>query len=451
MTKSIMPPPSFARMLNPHAKAFKPRNSSSLIEDLPIPIIIQIVELLSLADLLCLAYTCRRLRTVLSRFSIPDRLKKYNMTLLTRYHDFRAETPTMQLRRAEMVRQNRTKMRFGITDEARWQYRTAPILRADDRKLVLCNGNELWVSIDGAPWDTTRLGKPGMGDITGIVLIDARDEILISSVNGSITRYRVDIGRKALALDSVQTRPAENNEKYAVESIDLHENQALVLAAYRDKVLIIGHASTMLPGRPWCTKYLSSTSVVSGCRGTKALVVHDYAESTIRLLRTYTSAHMSTSVFDVMTQANGTIISAWSDGTTRLHDLRSQNTDAEISWSDPFDDNASYCLAGHDQTLYTGSARNGTLRVYDIRFAKGQISNSSVFLGGLDERGPLYSIIAEHERVVGAFQTSVRAMEYWPSGNNTGIQGQTGAGCYLPHTATRKLCYTRLPSRSWPG
>lgn len=131
----------------------------------------------------------------------------------------------------------------------------------------------------------------------------------------------------------------------------------------------------------------------------------------------------STSVYGIATPpptsplggSSNTIVSAWYDGTVRIHDLRRASRQPILELVDPLGDAPLYsvaCGGGSGCTVAAGTARHSLVRLWDIRFAhKDKSSGLSVFGPGKDN-SPVYSLFMDHDRIFAATDKRVFMLEF---------------------------------------
>lgn len=426
--------------LNPSAVSFRPQQyrwksstqhtcPTSALDVLPDAILILVFAHLNESVLLRIAAVSQRLRTIVIAFSVRDRLRQ--LLPRTLYHstgglqqdtyktvkpEFYALPSTVQLLRLESVRSNQEKHRFSVVEEASWKHKAMPVLKADDNKMVLGTGNELWVSTNGSHWSTTILGKSGIGDISDVTLTSVPEEVIVAYVDGRIESVRIAPVSTVYKAHTVSKRHRAESQN-SVESVDYFKSRGTLLSVYRHGQIVVNWSNIKLGARPWCTSFIGAGDcTATGTRSNMPLMVHTIRPSGLTLSRCYgTNAVAKTSVFAVSGLSNDLVISGWYDGTTRLFDLRSSSTNPAIAWRAQFDDAAIYSVACSGNTVYAGSALHGLLRVFDLRSTK---PNISVFMGTKHERGPIYSLVAEHERVFAATEHAVHGIDYFRINTN---------------------------------
>lgn len=456
---SMTYPRMTARALDPTVAPFKSRihlyfqddslDSSSYpqsrFEDLPDHLLILIFEELATLDLQAVAGSSRRLREIVLGFSVHDRIRellsfssgsgsRINTILYkTVRPEFESLSLLSRLLRLEAVYKNQEKRYFSIVQEASWHHKAMPVLKADPYKMVLAAGNELWTSFEGSEWTISRLARPGIGDISDIALTGVMDEVLISFVDGRIERVKIGPeSRNGQAYRVLKRHRSESQN--AVEAIDYLPNSDAILSVYQHGQMIVNWSNIKIGSRPWCTRFIGSGKrIATGTRAQSPLLIHEVSPTELRLARSYSISENRSSVFAVESISEDLVLSGWYDGCTYMHDLRISSPEPVSSWRNPYEDAAVYSLAHSGNNLYSGSALNGTVRIFDLRQPK-LGSGISLFLGA-KEKGPVYSLVAEHERVFGALETGVRGLDFYRTNPNQSSRddwiGDAAGGCKL--------------------
>lgn len=424
------------QVFNPHALPFTPSHhffddtvlanvDLSLLESLPDPILVSIFDHLSSSELCKVAAVSRGLRSVVVSFSASDRIRSTlssplaaeNRTLGERYKtmkkSFELLSIPLQLLRVEDAAENRRLGCFSVNQEASWQSKAMPVMKADETKMVLGIGNDLWASFEGSNWTISRLASPGIGDISDLTMTNIPNEIIVSFVDGRIERLRLGRSDRAEQPWNLVNR-LRSESRNSVEAIDYKAKTNALLSVYLHGQLILNWSNIQLGCRPWCTKFVrNGNKIATGTRSDSPLKVHEATETGLRAIRSYSAPGSPiTSVFAVEPITENVILSGWYDGYTRMHDLRISSHEAVSCWRDPYGDAAVYSLSTTGNHIYSGSAVNGVVQFFDFRNTKPG-SGISLFLGPKGERGPVYSLISEHEVVYGAMERCVRAADFY--------------------------------------
>lgn len=421
---------------NPAARSFKPRTHHRFddvlnynhtgrpfaLESLPDLILITVFRQLCLQDLTAVAGTSSRIRLLVLNFNVADKIRDFLPSYAPRgtdlglflyktiRDDFTSLSPMLKVLRLDYTQDNRENRRFSIMREASWTNKTMPVLKADSDKMVLGSGNELFFSFRGADWTISRVGNPGIGDISDIALTEVHNEVIISFVDGRIVRAKLDPDASTNKRYQImkQFRAESRN---AVEAVDYMSSTASILSVYQYGQLILNWSNVKLDGRPWTTRFIGSGSkVATGIRSRNPLVIHTADASGLTFHRSYAAAENCSSVFAVESISENLILSGWYDGYTRLHDLRCKSTQAMGTWKDPMEDAAAYSLAVSGNTIYTGAALNAVVRIFDFRTPH-MVNGISLFLDD-KLRSPIYALVAENERVFGATERSVLGIDF---------------------------------------
>lgn len=440
---------------NPRAVVFEPHQSrtdvqsithATSLNSLPTVVLITIIECIEYQEILQLSQVSRRIRAIIALFVIPDRYRQTLKSYKTKRTEFMVSSPVLQLIRLEQAHQHLCTLKFSINEEARWPQKTMPILRANADYLLLASGHELWAKSPGREWSVFKMGIPGAGDISAIATTKISDEILLGFVDGRIQLVKLPGSSSKYGRPQI-LQSASPLGNMCVEAMDFDHSTGATLSAFRNGQVKVNQASFDLDARPWCSRFIQAGCITaSGCKSKMPLVIHDFGQAKPRVVRTYSkeSSEVS-SVYAIRNMTPATILSAWYDGTTRLHDLRSAQDRPATIWRDAFDDSASYSLATLGNTIFTGSAQNCTVRIYDIRKPSQKLYNASLFLGGKIERGPVYSLVAEHEKLFGATETSVRSIDFWHTSSDPRsirFAGLGTPGCYFRHGTKTELRYS---------
>lgn len=419
---------------NPAARSFRPRTHfrfddvqyhttrKNLLDKLPDLILIAIFGELSLQDLNAVAQTSSRIRLLVVGFSVADRIRDFLPTYAARgtdletslYTTMRPEytslSPLLKLFRLNYVEQNHEMRQFSITREASWANKTMPVLKADSDKMILGTGNELYFSFRGADWTISKVGNPGIGDISDIALTEVYNEVIISFVDGRIVRARLDPEAATnKCYQIVKQYRAESRNP--VEAVDYLASKARLLSVYQYGQLILNWSNVKLEGRPWTSRFIGSGArIATGIRGKEPLIIHTADTRGLRFHRSYAAAETCSSVFAIESISDSLILSGWYDGSTRLHDLRCKSTYAVSTWKDPMEDAAAYSLAVSGNSIYTGTALNAVVRMFDFRTP---FSTNGISLFLEDKlRSPVYALVAENEKVFGATERSVLGIDF---------------------------------------
>lgn len=425
------------KYLNHHAKPFVLKHHFfvdtivgelhlSLFETLPDSVLILIFDQLSSLELCKVAAVSQRTRSIVVNFNIRDRIRSNRFTTVTgkskghltdRYKTAkksleRLSTP-IQLLRMEGAARNRAAGRFSITQEATWHHKAMPVLKADASKMVLAVGNDLWSSCNSEAWTISRQGKPGIGDISDLAFTEVTDEIIVGFVDGRIERLRLGLNGESEHA-SVLLHCLRAQSRNSVEAIDYDTRSKGLLSVYLHGQLILNWSNINIGSRPWCTRYLiGGNKIATGTRSNTALKIHEAMPSGLQSVRNYATTESSpTSVFAIEPTSDNLLLSGWYDGATRLYDLRASSNQPVSCWRDPYGDAAIYSLATTDNAIYAGSAIDGVVHFFDFRNTN-RGSGFSLFLGPKAERGPVYSLVSEHEAVYGATERSVMGANFY--------------------------------------
>lgn len=318
------------RAFNPRASPFEPShirfvdNTNAALGSLPDALLILIFERLKTNDLLQVAAVDRRLRDVVLGFNVRDRIRSIlSSSIATRDQSSISKQYTtakplldalsspLRLLRLERVERNRADRCFSMQQEASWKYKAMPVLKADHHKMVLGIGNDLWTSFEGADWTISRLGKPGIGDISDICLTDTLDEIIVSFVDGRIERLRIARSHRSRQAWTLvcRYRAASRN---SVEAIDYQSHSNVLLSVYQHGQMVVNWSNIQLECRPWCTKFIGrEMRIATGTRSGSALKVHEILSSGLCHLRSYSSESTTSSVFAIEPVSDHLMLSGW--------------------------------------------------------------------------------------------------------------------------------------------
>lgn len=442
--------------LNAEAAAFRPRHvpaqyGRSRIERLPALIFGHVCDHLRSADLAALAAASRTLNVAVDAHAGLCLRRDATRSINVQGHRFRDGVPAslihdrgarLLLERAKSAEVfDESPSRGFLTEVFSWQRPTITRLRAAGEATVVAAGSQLYCKLesDDHGWLEKSFGKPGLDDITDIKLLGSH--VLVSQVNGQVSQWRLPTAFSPSYKFVCQHRGAQTE---AIESID-HDDRAELLATI-DKAgsLTIGRRGSLVQtiathARPWVMRFGAGTSLAVGSRSTAALTLYDTTEAAVVRCRAYTTGRPGrTSVFAIYQPAEGDVIfSGWYDGVVRVHDRRSPSELAVMHMSAPFNDAAVYSLARYGNVVYAGKATSGIVRLFDLRRADRPIQShlfdgASVFLGGRQERGPVYDLHADHGGVIGAFDRCVQRLSHCESEHTSDT-----AAYFFDHHATR--------------
>jgi hypothetical protein len=335
-------------------------------------------------------------------------------------------------------------------------------------RIVLAKGIELEIwEIDrfGRSWDLLRVNGgldktgaiilagedvkcKGYDDITGITSKD-ENELIVSRVSGRIQRIRFTPpkdGHPARVIESARYESTEGT----IQSLSSF-NDLVVAASSTRPTSSPASLSTSIPARhslsiysiasPWinpqtlslATKcwstLLTKSSLVLGSSGLSPLKIYPISPdgSTHPPTEYSTSSQSSTSIYALSVPLDVTpsqyfrsdyiIFAGCYDSITRVYDTRIDTKVEVMRLFDPLSDDASYSISSPNgpthSYLAVGTARNASIRLFDLRSAVGPLlrnvaedrgdksstTNGSTLFGKRAERSPVYGIVLEYSRI----------------------------------------------------
>lgn len=200
------------------------------------------------------------------------------------------------------------------------------------------------------------------------------------------------------------------------QAVDFHD--CCIVTGSRDKtVKIISmtdedvnnnpvRASVELDDRVWSLATAPEgkqfTVGTSGCKGNPSLSLWDIER--MELVCLLGSYRHGAGVLDMKYEDNSTLLTCGYDANLRMWDLRCRQCVKE--WHEPYDTTL-YCLqSDRNQTVVTGSARYGMIRLWDKR----KLDPVQEYF--LSQKSPVYSVAFDTSHLYAALDLSIHAIDF---------------------------------------
>lgn len=316
--------------------------------------------------------------------------------------------------------------------------------QGERRRLVIGKGIELEIwEIDAfnCSWDLLRVngglnkagadilaGKcavktKGYDDITGIS--SQRDDLLISRVSGRIQRIRfvapeygrpariIELARYEAAGGTIQSLTSHNNLMIAASSTrPISQSPATSshsISIFNISSPWISPTHLSLPTKPWST-LTTPSSIIVGSSGPNPLRIYPLSPSGSTHSPSDYISPSSTSIYALCTpplsisyhfHSSAIVLAACFDSLTRVYDIRLPSTQGPVmTLGDPFSDDACYSVSMTGSWVAVGTARNASIRLFDLRNAREDVATGGITLfGQRKERSPVYGVALAFSRI----------------------------------------------------
>ncbi|ORY83046.1 hypothetical protein BCR37DRAFT_386933 [Protomyces lactucae-debilis] len=442
------------KRLNPAAASFIPakctsskaevttltkRHGHSQLEQLPPELQVRLTAQLPLQDLVSLSHVSAAYRAITCSMIIPDRLAPIIEQYKTCFSKLQSLSPPLQIRRTRRIAQNVSQRYFVGSIEATWPRRTMPIVKADKHKLVLATGSNLWTRLDRHPWRRISLGKPHLQDITALTLTDQADIVIVGFADGRVQRIR--LGGTAPGITTLKAAPGT-----CLQSLDFDvQSQCLLSAAKLDfsqSRITYGNASLVLTSKVWVAKLLETATFALGLKSLEPLSVHRQApDGSIMPIWTMPTLANIGNCQAIAPLSPNLILTGWySRLGAALFDTRLRpSREPVIDLRNKFDASANVSIAtmnrGHGYHIFSGSSEHHIIHKFDLRrpgcwddthkkmsldWREAPRETYDIFLQDIlanspnmrYRAGPIYSLVAEHEKVYAATDQNLVSLDF---------------------------------------
>jgi hypothetical protein len=291
------------------------------------------------------------------------------------------------------------------------------------------------------------IGRSPTDAITGLAPLEGTGTFIASHLSGLLQKCKVD---QAGGKNNIRSLSRYSHPKQIIQAIDASSSGLFAsITSQRDSTISLYHHARPwqesftwnISSKAWTVKLDQSKSpawLALGHSGLMPFSIYTLGQDGLPT-ETADPAHLlgndsSTSVYGIATPplnspiggSSNTIVSAWYDGTVRIHDLRRARKQPILELVDPLGDAPLYsvaCGGGAGCTVAAGTARHSLVRLWDIRFAqKDKSSGLSVFGPGKDN-SPVYSLFMEHDRLFAATDRRIFMLEFGQLGERYNQQG----------------------------
>lgn len=350
----------------------------------------------------------------------------------------------------------------------RWERKCMPVMilwpRVDGRgRVVIGRGTvvEVW-EVDGyqRSWEMLGARDGGTDEITAVVAVEgAEDDLIISYASGVVKRVTyvaaVWQGRQRIApaslreksrygstgvpsalqssgdlllsASTLRPRPAPVTSKTTFLETHRSENHTHTISLQSIASPWLDPSSTFtLPTKP-CSLLLppsSPTWFAVGHSGETPLSIYTLTPSgPLATPQHLTGNTGKTSVYSLTSphplsahfRSDTTVMAAFYDSSVRIYDLRSSSPAPVMECTDPWSDDPAYSIASGGPTgsyVVSGTARNGALRIWDVRSTATPMRGVTMFAPPGRARTPVYCVQVETSRIWGAMEQSAFVVDF---------------------------------------